>query len=42
MNYRPIGLDHGPHCDDGDWDHLCDQCRTEAARDWATDEESDR
>lgn len=42
MNHRPIGLNHGEHCDSDDPDRWCDWCRETAARDWATDEESDR
>lgn len=34
MNYRPIGGDHGPHCDDGDWETMCDDCREAASHDW--------
>jgi hypothetical protein len=37
MICRPIGLDHGEHCDDGDWEHMCDECRAEASRDWVTE-----
>ena len=36
---RPIGLDHGPHCDSGDWYWLCDSCR-EAAM-WDCEEDAD-
>ena len=31
---RPIGLSHGEHCDTGDWDDLCDECREQATHDW--------
>lgn len=31
MNRRPIGLNHGEHCDSGDWEFMCDECRDEAA-----------
>ena len=34
MTYRPIGGDHGPHCDDGDWHSMCDECRAQATHDW--------
>ena len=34
MNYRPIGGDHGRHCDDGEWDTMCDSCRENALHDW--------
>ena len=38
MNRRPIGLNHGEHCDSGDWEFLCDDCRTSAAWDCEGDE----
>lgn len=34
MNYRPIGGDHGPDCDTGEYERMCDECREQADRDW--------
>ena len=34
MICRPIGLSHGEHCDTGDWEHMCDECREQATHDW--------
>jgi hypothetical protein len=41
MNYRPIGGEHGPACDDGDWEHMCDECRTAASNDWEWEQDDD-
>ena len=35
-------LCHDERCDDGEFGTMCDSCRAEASRDWATDQESDR
>lgn len=39
---RPIGLSHSADCDSTDYDHMCDECRVEADRDWIIPEGADQ